>query len=77
MANKSQKCIVDLPHNLRKDITGGILEHGKVKVVGLGIFETRTIPARKGRNPATGEIMKIRKYNKIKFRPTKSLKDSI
>lgn len=77
MANQKQKCIVNLPNDLRAEIRGGIVEHGKVKVVGLGIFETRRIPARPGRNPATGEIVRIRAYKKIKFRPTKSLKEAL
>lgn len=77
MSNKSQKCIVNLPKELRSEIKSGILEHGKVKVIGLGIFETRKIPARAGRNPQNGEIVKIPSYWKIKFRPTKSLKESL
>lgn len=77
MANQKQKKIVNLPMELRSQIQSGIVDHGKVKVVGLGIFETRKIPARPGRNPATGEIVKIRAYKKIKFRPTKSLKEAL
>lgn len=77
MANKKQKKIVDLPQNLRRAIKSGIIKEGKVKVIGLGIFETRRIPARPGRNPATGEIVKIRAYKKIKFRPTKALKEAL
>ncbi len=75
MANKTQKKIVDLPMDLRLQITSGIIEEGKVKVVGLGIFETKKIPSRSGRHPSTGKIVTFKKYTKIKFRPTKSLKE--
>ena len=77
MANKKQKCIITLPNELRNEITEGILKYGKVKIIGLGIFEIREIPSRPGRNPKTGDIMQIRSYIKIKYRPTKSLKELV
>ena len=77
MANLKQKKIVNLPMDIRNDITSGILKKGKVKVVGLGIFETRKIPSRTGRHPSTGEIVKFPAYIKVKFRPTKSLKEQL
>lgn len=77
MANLKQKKIIDLPLTLRKSIASGIIKHGKVKVIGLGIFETRRIPSRTGRHPSSGEIVKFPSYKKIKFRPTKSLKERL
>lgn len=77
MANKKQRKIVKLPTDIRVEIKKGLKRHGKVKVVGLGIFETREIPSRRGRNPKTGKIVMIPSYIKIKFRPTKSLKEAI
>lgn len=77
MANKKQRKIVKLPNDIRFEIKKGLKRYGKVKVVGLGIFETREIPSRRGRNPKTGKIVMIRSYLKIKFRPTKSLKEAI
>jgi nucleoid DNA-binding protein len=77
MANVKQKKIVSLPTDLRSKIQKGLVRHGKVKVVGLGIFETREIPARPGRNPQSGMIVMIPSYLKIKFRPTKSLKEAV
>ena len=77
MGNIKQPAIVSLSQEIRADIESGLLKYGKVKVVGLGIFETRKIPARPGRNPKTGEIMRIHAYTKIKFRPTKQLKSII
>jgi DNA-binding protein HU-beta len=49
----------------------------KIRVAGLGILQVRKRPARMGRNPATGEPIKIKASKKIAFRPAKELKDSI
>ena len=75
--NTKQKLVLRLPEELRDAIRRGIVRYGKVKVIGLGIFETRRINARPGRNPKTGEIVKIPAYTKIKFRATQSLKDAV
>jgi DNA-binding protein HU-beta len=50
---------------------------GKVTLVGFGTFLKTTRKARKGRNPRTGEAIKIKKSNVVKFRPGKKLKDGI
>ena len=49
----------------------------KIRVTGLGIFQVRKRAARMGRNPATGEPIKIKASKKIAFRPAKELKESI
>lgn len=50
---------------------------GKVTLVGFGTFEKTLRKARKGRNPQTGEEIKIKASNAIKFKAGKKLKDSI
>ena len=50
---------------------------GKVTLVGFGTFSKVRRKARKGRNPQTGEAIKIKASNSVKFRPGKKLKDSI
>lgn len=50
---------------------------GKVTLVGFGTFEKVRRKARKGRNPATGETIKIKASNSVKFRVGKKLKDAI
>ena len=49
----------------------------KVRLNGLGIFQVRARPARVGRNPATGEPIRIKASRKIAFRPAKELKDAV
>ena len=50
---------------------------GKVTLVGFGTFLKTRRKARKGRNPQTGEVIKIKACSVIKFKPGKALKDSI
>ena len=66
---------------LLTDLVGMIGRHlkkgDKVRIPGLGILTVRKRPARMGRNPATGEAIKIKASKKVAFRPAKELKDSI
>jgi len=49
----------------------------KVRVTGLGIFQVRKRAARMGRNPATGEAIKIKASKKLAFRAAKEVKEAI
>ena len=49
----------------------------KVQLVGFGTFDTVVRAAREGRNPATGQKMKIPKSTSVRFHVGKSLKDSL
>lgn len=49
----------------------------KMRISGLGILQVRHRAARMGRNPATGEAIKIKASKKIAFRPAKDLKESV
>ncbi len=63
------------------DFVGLIVKHlkkgNKVRITGLGILQVRNRPARMGRNPATGEAIKIKASKKVAFRVAKDLKESI
>ena len=50
---------------------------GKVTLVGFGTFSKTRRKARKGRNPQTGETIKIKAANVVKFRAGKQLKSAI
>ncbi len=50
---------------------------GKVTLVGFGTFSKVRRKARKGRNPQTGEAIKIKARNVVKFKAGKKLQDSI
>lgn len=49
----------------------------KVRFTGIGILQVRARAARMGRNPATGEAIKIKASKKIAFRAAKELKEAI
>jgi len=49
----------------------------KVQVTGFGTFETRKRTARTGRNPRTGEEIKIGPSTTASFKVGKRLKDSL
>jgi DNA-binding protein HU-beta len=60
------------------DRMGGHLKKGKkLRISGLGILQVRKTAARMGRNPATGESIKIKASKKVAFRPSKDLKDRV
>ena len=52
-------------------------KNGKVTLVGFGTFSKVRQKARKGRNPQTGEAIKIKAKNVVKFKAGKKLKDSV
>jgi DNA-binding protein HU-beta len=49
----------------------------KIRLSGLGILQVRKRAARIGRNPQTGEPIKIKASKKIAFRPAKELKEAV
>ncbi|MBR3016561.1 MAG: HU family DNA-binding protein [Clostridia bacterium] len=58
-------------------ITEGLVADGKVVLVGFGTFEVRTRTARAGRNPRTGEQIKISASRVPAFKPGKDMKDAV
>jgi len=46
-------------------------------LAGLGIFRKRKLAARVGRNPATGEQIRIPARTRLRFTPAKALKESV
>jgi DNA-binding protein HU-beta len=60
------------------DAIAGRLKKGRrIRMSGLGILQVRKRPARMGRNPATGETIKIKASKKIAFRAAKELKEAV
>ena len=50
---------------------------GKVQLVGFGTFEVSERAEREGRNPQSGEVMKIAASKAPKFKAGKALKDAL
>ena len=69
-AEKALKAFTDVvAEELKKD--------GKVQLVGFGTFEVSTRAERVGRNPQSGEPMKIAASKAPKFKAGKALKDML
>ena len=63
------------------DMIGLVVKHLKkgdrIRIAGFGILQVRKRPARLGRNPATGEQIKIKASKKVAFRASKDLKEAV
>ena len=60
------------------DTMGGYLKKGKkLRIPSLGILQVRKRAARWGRNPATGEKIRIKASKKVAFRVAKDLKERV
>ena len=58
-------------------ITKTLKKKGTVTLVGFGTFKVDKRKARKGRNPQTGEEIKIKAKKVPKFVPGKALKEAV
>jgi DNA-binding protein HU-beta len=58
-------------------IAKGIKKDKKVQIIGFGTFEVKKRAARMGRNPKTGESMKIGASKSVGFKPSSVLKGSL
>ena len=58
-------------------ITQALKKKGAVTLVGFGTFKVDKRKARTGRNPQTGEEIKIKAKNMPKFVAGKALKDAV
>jgi DNA-binding protein HU-beta len=63
------------------DMVGMVVKHlkkgNRLRLAGLGILQVRHRAARMGRNPATGEPIKIKASKKVAFRAAKELKEAV
>ncbi len=69
-AEKALKAFTDV-------VTEELKAGGKIQLVGFGTFEVSERAEREGRNPQTGETMKIAASKSPKFKAGKPLKDEI
>jgi DNA-binding protein HU-beta len=67
----------DLVDNVFQTITDTVQKGEEVSLFGFGKFKLVERKARKGRNPQTGEAIKIAASKNLKFESAKSLKDTL
>ena len=58
-------------------IAAALKEGDKVQLIGFGTFEVKASAEREGRNPKTGEVIKIAASKKPAFSASKALKDEV
>lgn len=58
-------------------IASTLAKGNEVSIAGFGKFEVANRAAREGRNPATGETIKIPASKAAKFKAAKQLKDAV
>ncbi len=69
-ANKAVDAVVD-------SVTATLKKGDKVTLIGFGTFEVRKRSARTGRNPRTGDEIKIAATKVPAFKAGKKLKDAV
>lgn len=60
-----------------KGVTEGLKKEGKVTLTGFATFEVKAKAAREGRNPRTGETVKIAARNAVNVKAGSKLKEAL
>jgi DNA-binding protein HU-beta len=58
-------------------VSQNLVKGNKIRMSGIGILEVKSREARMGRNPATGESIRIPASKKITFRAARELKAAV
>jgi DNA-binding protein HU-beta len=72
-----KRTVESLFNDMVESITKTIKKGSKVRISGLGILQVRKRAARMGRNPATGESIKIKASKKVALSVARDLKQSL
>ena len=73
----SKKAVNELMDELIDHLVKNLKKGNRIRIAGLGILQVKKRAARMGRNPATGETIKIPAKKKIAFRAAKELKEAV
>src|SRR5215467_10019192 len=74
LSRRQAKSILD---ELNELVARQLKKKGSLRLAGLGVFHKRKLKARMGRNPATGEQIKIAARTRLRFTPAQALKASV
>ncbi|HEY5830047.1 MAG: HU family DNA-binding protein [Hyphomicrobiaceae bacterium] len=72
-----KKQVMSMLEDMVVTVTKHLKRGARIRIGGLGILQVRKRPARMGRNPATGEAIKIKASKKVAFRAAKDLKEAV
>lgn len=73
----SKKAVAGIIDDTFTAIAKGIKKAGRFSFPGFGTFTVKNRAARKGRNPQTGETIKIRASRAVKFKAAPALKKGL
>lgn len=73
----TKKLVSELVGDVFETVAVAVKKDKSFSYPGFGTFEVRKRKARKGRNPQTGEIIKIKASKTVGFRAAKALKDRL
>ena len=73
----SKKQAKEVYENFAGMIQAALKKGYKVPLPGIGKIQVRQTKARMGRNPATGEPIKIKAKKRVRLTPSKALKDAV
>ena len=76
-AGLSQTQASDAVAAVFESIEKTLKKNDKASFIGFGTFSTSKRAAREGRNPATGETIKIKAKTVVKFKPGKALAEAV
>jgi len=76
-ANLTKKDAEKVVSAVLETITETLQKNEKVQLVGFGTFEPKHRPARKARNPRTGEPIDIAPTTSASFKAGKTLRESL
>ena len=75
--NLSKKDVEDVLKSFVDVVSKELKNGGKIQLVGFGTFEVSERAAREGRNPQTGETIRLKPHRAVKFRMCKAIKDAL
>jgi DNA-binding protein HU-beta len=76
-ANVSKKDAAAVIDAALAAVSASLAKEEKVQLIGFGTFETRKRPAREGKNPRTGEVIKIAACKVPAFKAGAALKNAV
>ena len=77
LMNKSELISEKAVNAFIDTVKEAIAQKDKVQLIGFGTFEARVRKARNGKNPRTGETIKIKKATVPAFKAGKAFKDAV
>jgi DNA-binding protein HU-beta len=73
----TKKLAAEMVETVFENLAGAIRKDKRFSYPGFGTFVVRTRKARPGRNPQTGEVIKIKASKTVGFRAAKAFKDKL